>query len=265
MTNVPTHELPESEEPKGDLAALLDHVMQNPLLYAAAIVFLVACALVGILYRVNISMKNQEIAATYARAIDLTDPAERAAALEGIASGGSTFAPLALYMRGEAALGSNDFDLARKSFEQLQANHPDFEQTPDAVEGVGFILEQQDDLEGALVKYQEIVAKWPNSFAGRRQQYNIGSCLEQLGKLMEAAQAYREQLQLFPSSSVALRAQQSIDRLRGSNPELFPAIESIPTDDLMVVPNPALTEDIPEITLPDQEPANEEAETPVEE
>lgn len=265
MTNEPTHALPESEEPKGDFAALLDHVKQNPLLYAAAVVFLVACALVGILYRVSTSMEDRKVAATYARAIDMTDPAERAAALEEVASGGSTFAPIALYMRGEAALSANDFDLARKSFEQLQANHPDFEQTPDAVEGVGFILEQQDDLEGALAKYEEVVAKWPNSFAGRRQQYNIGGCLEQLGKLKEAVQAYRDQLQHFPSSSVALRAQQSLERLRGTNAELFPTIESIPADGLTVAPEPTLTEDIPEITLPDQEPANEEPETPVEE
>jgi tetratricopeptide (TPR) repeat protein len=265
MANEPTHDNPENEEPQGDFAALLGHVKQNPVLYAASIVFLAACALVGVLYNLKTATDQQTIATVYARAIDIEDPAERAAALEEVASGGSTLAPNALYMRGEAALLANDFDLARQSFEQLQSGHPEFDQTPDAVEGLGFILEQQDDLKGALAKYEEVLAKWPNSFAGRRQQFSIGRCQEQLGQLEAAIQAYQEQLQLFPGSGVARRAQQSIDRLRGSNPELFPQIETIPLDDVTVEPAPTLSDDVPEITLPDQESANEEAETSPEE
>lgn len=258
MSNEPTHANPQIEEPKGDLATLLAHVMENPVLYVASIVFLAACALVGVLYNLKSAADEQAVATVYARAIDIEDPAERAAALEEVASGSSTLAPSALYMRGEAALLVDDFDLARQTFEQLQSDHPDFDQTPDAVEGLGFILEQQGDLEGALAKYEEVLAKWPNSFAGRRQQLSIGRCQEELGQLESAIQAYQEQLQLFPGSGIALRAQQNIDRLRASNPEHFPEIETIPLDGVTLDPAPTPSDEVPEINLPAPEPPTTE-------
>ncbi|PCJ56178.1 MAG: hypothetical protein COA73_12680 [Candidatus Hydrogenedentota bacterium] len=209
------------ESSSNDFKALLNHVQQNPFIYAGAIGFIILCVVVSLLYRLNTEFSNRDAAAVYAQALDGETPAERVTALDLALDDSGPYAPLALYMKGEAAFQNQDYDIAREAFEQLREQHPDFEFVPDAVEGLGYILEDQDNLAGALARYKEIVNTWPESFAGRRQSMNIGRCQEKLGDLDAAVTAFKDQLVLFPGSNVALRAQIELNRLRSSNPDLF--------------------------------------------
>lgn len=212
----------ETIEKRTDWQALADHARENPVLYAAAVVFLVFCALVGVLYRVHTNSVEREVTGLYARALDETDPARRIEALDAVAKRKSRLAPEALYLQGETAFKNRDYLTAGLAFERLRKDFPDYTHTPDAVEGLGFIEEEKGNYEAAAAYYREVLDKWPGSFAGRRQQLNLGRCYEQLNQPQKAVESYREQMTMFPGSNVARRAQTALDRLRTKHPELFP-------------------------------------------
>ncbi len=215
------HTTDAEETTGGDFRALQKHVTENPLAYVGVVGFIVLCAVVALLYRLNTEFSNRDAAAVYAQALESDDAAERVIALDAALKDSGPYTPLALYMKGEAAYEEQDYEAAKSAFEQLREEYSDFEFVPDAVEGLGYILEDQGDLPRALTRYNEIAETWPESFAGRRQSLNIGRCQEKLGNMKEAVAAYREQLILFPGSSISVRAQIELNRLRSSNPELF--------------------------------------------
>ena len=215
-------EQPEHGPPKGDFQALSDHARTHPMLYTAAIAFIVLCGFAGVVYRVYASNQTKEIGAAYARALDIVDPAERQQALSEAAKKDSTLKAEILYMQGEAAFGAKDFESATLAFERIQLEFPSSSFAPDAVEGLGFIEEENKNYEAALERFMEVDAKWSNTFAGHRQQNNIGRCQERLGNIEGAVVAYREQLEIFPGSFEEQRANDALDRLRKSHPGLFP-------------------------------------------
>ncbi len=214
-------------EPKGDLQRLFAHISENPVLYAAGAAFLMVCALLGIFYRVRAERAEERAATEYARAMKEKDDTIRVESLKTIAEGKSSFAIEALYMEGESAYRASDFLSAKAAFEKLRAEHPEYEHTPDAVEGLGYIEESESRHAEAVARYQEVLGKWPDTFVGRRQSLNIGRAQEKAGKLNEAIAAYRAQLEQFPGSRVAQHAQDALDKLRSSNPDLFPE-EALP-------------------------------------
>ncbi len=219
-------------ESNGDIHRLLAHVTENPVLYAAGAAFLLLCALLGVFYRVRVENAGELAATEYARAMKEKDDTIRVESLKPIAEGNSAFAIEALYMQGESAYRASDFVAAKAAFEKLRAEHPEYEHTPDAVEGLGYIDESESRFADAVARYQETLDKWPDSFVGRRQSFNIGRTQEKAGNLKEAVAAFRSQLDHFPGSRVAQHAQDALDRLRVSNPELFP-------DDALPVAAPA--------------------------
>ena len=99
---------------------------------------------------------------------------------------------------------------------------------PDAVEGLGAIAENAAQYDKAIASYKEIIEKWPTSFAKRRQQLNIARCQEAAGNLKDAVPAYKAQADEFPGSSFEKDAKTALDRLRASNPDLFPKEEPAP-------------------------------------
>lgn len=215
---------------KSDWAQLAEQVQKNPVLYGAGAAFVVLCIIAGLLYRANVRGAHDSEMARYARAMENEDPSLRAAELENVAKGKSDVAALALYMMGEAAFEAKQYDKARDAFERLRKEHPESPNVADAVEGLGNLAENESQHEKALAFYREVAEKWPGTFAARRQDLNIGRCLEHLGKLPEAVAAYQAQADRFPGTETERQAKNALDRLRKSNPDLFPKSEEKPAE-----------------------------------
>lgn len=266
----------EDEAPKGDFEALADHMQQNPWLYTGATLFIIACALSGLLFKMQQSISDQKTAAVFSKALDETTPAAKLEALQPVADGSSKYQASAVYMSAEAAFEAKEFEKAEAGYERLRTEFPDFRFVPDAVEGLGYVHEERKEYADAIARYEEVLSKWPDTFPGRRQPFNIARCQERLDKIEPAIQAYRDQLEMFPGSNLARKAQTALDRLRVSHAELFPddivatdesAIDApaISVDDgLNVVidtATPAAVELIPEAPAADEETADSETTT----
>jgi len=213
------------EEPKKDWERVVEHARENPMLYAAAAIFIVFCILAGIFFRLEQTAAETEVATAYAEALDTEDPALRAAALEKVAEEESRWSAEALYMAGEAALQAMDYEKARACFEQVRDTHGDSEYVPAALDGLAFIAENGGDLEGALAGYRQIRKDFPASFIAQRQPLNVGRVLEKQEQWAEAKAAYEEQVAVFPDSIAAARAEQALEKLKAKQPDLFPEEE----------------------------------------
>jgi tetratricopeptide (TPR) repeat protein len=190
-------------------------------MWAAAIGFIIVCALAGVFYRMQSARAELNATTELARALKAEEPADRVAALAPLTDKKSAVTAEALYLRGEIAIEANDFDAAKASFEKLRAEYPEFSFTPDAVEGLGFLAEENEDYDAAIQHYQDLTASWPESYAARRQPFNIARTQERAGRIEDAIASYRDQLEVFPGSNIASRAQQALDRLRADHPDLF--------------------------------------------
>lgn len=204
-----------------NVLALGDHMKENPFLYLGGLAFVVAVSLVAGLYQASEIDNAKGEATALVRALAEEEPAARAAALESLASEGTVLGAAALYLHGEEAIKARDFDTARTSFERLRMEHPNYEFTPDAVEGLGYMEEEEHRYEAALNFYQEVMDKWAGSFAARRQPFNLGHCQERLERFEDAISSYQMQIQTFPGSAVYTRAQRALARLRKAHGEFF--------------------------------------------
>ncbi|MCH7910370.1 MAG: tetratricopeptide repeat protein [Candidatus Hydrogenedentes bacterium] len=208
-------------EAKGDLESLVEHIKTHPTQYALSVGFIVLCAIASYFYQVQTSLTDRESATGLASALDIEDPVERAETLAAFTASPSKFTPDGLYVQGESYFRAQEYANAAAAFQQLRAEYPDFRFVPDAVEGLGFIEEENGNFEGALARYREVLDKWPDSFAGYRQPYNIGRCEERIGNIEKAIAAYRQQVELFPGSNISSRAQHSLHTLERAHPDIF--------------------------------------------
>jgi tetratricopeptide (TPR) repeat protein len=216
-----------TDEHVDPLHEFLNKVQSNPLPYIGGVVLIIALVAVGFLANVAKIDKEKKQASEYSTALDIEDASERAAALAVIADSNSKYAAEALYLQASAAMDAEDYETAKMAYSKLRETYPTFEFTPDAVEGLGAIAQAQGDYAAAIAYYEEVMSTWPNSFAAVRQPYNIGVCHEKNKALPEAIAAYKEQLEVFVDSSVSFQAQQKLNQLYASNPELAPVEEVV--------------------------------------
>lgn len=203
-------------------------MQDNPFQYIGGAAFIVAVLAFTGIYRLAANSKDRDLSSAYAVAVLIEDAAERAEALAPLAADKTRFSPHALYMRGEALLSVRDHAAAAEAFSLLRETYPGFQFVPDAVEGLGFLEEDQGNAEAALAVYREVLEKWPDTPAGRRQAFNIARCYENLGEMEDAVRFYREQFQTFPASSVGIEAQRRLLQLRTTHPDLFE--DELPAD-----------------------------------
>jgi len=203
-------EQPLPEAPKGDWRDLAERIAENPLLYVGAGIFIIIAATSGWLIRVYQNSVNQDFATEYAQAFDADDKAGIISALEPLAEQKHE----ALYMLGETAYTTGDFETAKDAFTRMRQDHPDSPFVADSVEGLGFIAENNADYDEAKRLYQDVIDNWPKSFAAKRQQFNIGRCEEAAGNPEAAIDAYRAQTLAFPNSRVATRANSLMAQLQ---------------------------------------------------
>ncbi len=216
-----------------ELARWLQHLRENALLYAASAVFVVVCIAAGVLYRANQSAGEQLRLTAYARAMQEEDAAARLAALERIPIGRDQWSAEVLYILGETAVRAGAYEKASQAFLRVCEEFGGSEFAPRAMEGLGFLAENGGDYNEALARYQEVAQKWPASFSARIQPFNIGRVQERLEDFQAAVEAYQSQVELFPGSHVARNAEGALERLRESHPELFPATESEPAEEVV--------------------------------
>jgi len=252
----------DETEVKSEWDKILDQIKEKPLVYGGCVVFLILCVFVGFSYRFSNESNSKEDAERYIRAFDNEDAQLRSAALEKIADQKDALAAQELYMAGESAIEAKEYEKARELFKRLRQEYPDSPFMPDALEGLGFLAENEDNFELALENYNKVMTNFPDSLAARRQYLNIGRCQEQLGKLEEAVTAYQTQEDKFPDSGSAAAAKAEIERLRRTHPDLFP--EETPAEDAGATPaaveTPAETpEAAPETTPTETPPVKDEA------
>ncbi len=210
---------------QNDFTKLVEQVKANPVLYGAGVAFVVVCLLIGVFYRSGRAAGTRQEMTALARAVGNEDAALRTSELEPLAKGKGGLTAEAVYMLGESAYESQQYDKAKEAFERVRSEFPDSSYVPDAVEGLGYIEENAGQFDQAIATYSEIVEKWPDTFTARRQQFNIGRCQESKKDLAAAVKAYQAQVEAFPGSTFEKEANQALDRLRASNPDLFPKTE----------------------------------------
>ena len=216
---------------KNDWEKLVEQVRENPVMYGAGAAFVLLAVLAGVIFRVSGTAKTRSQMSQLARAIMTEDPALRVTELEPLAKGKGEIGAQALYLMGEAAFEARDYGQAREAFERLRQEFPQSDFIANAVEGLGHVSENTERYEEALTAYKEIIEKWSQSFARRRQDLNIARCYERLDNLPEAVAAYQAHLDQFPGSSFEGEARAALDRLRRTNPDLFEQEEPPPEPD----------------------------------
>ena len=212
----------EESGQKNDWQQLVDQVRTYPFVYGSVVVFLVICILLGSIYHIKSGDKVRANTTQYAMALDKEKPAERAAALEKVAETTSDVTAKSLYIAGESFIEAKEFDKAKEAFERLRRDYPTAPEVPGAVEGLGFLLENKGDYEGALARYKEVAEKWPTSLTSRHQDLNIGRCLEHLGKFDEADKSYTVLLEKYAGSGFENETKMAQEKLREAHPELTP-------------------------------------------
>jgi len=223
-----------SDQPE-EVRRVLEHLQENWKLYVAGTVFLVLAIVAGILMRISAGIANREAATQYAVAvIESEEPAVQIAELQRLTERRTPWTEEQLYLLGETALQEEDYEQAEQALARLREEFPQSRHLPDATEALAFLAERRGDLEAALAGYRQVMDQWPNTFAGRRQPYNIARVHEEQGDLEGAAAAYQQQMEMFPGSQISQRADDALARLHSVHPELFPE-----------APAPVVTETLP--------------------
>ena len=211
-----------AHEAKNDWQRLIENIREYPVLWGAGVLFVVVCLVAGLAYRMSTANRTEDATTQFARAVNTEDAALRTTELEQLSQRGALAAD-AVYLAGEAAYQAKDYAKAKAFFQRLRTDFPQSKFAPDAVEGLGFIAENEGDLDGALANYKEAIEKWPASVARRRQELNVARVQERKGNFKEAVDAYKFHSEHYPESVFMPEVNQAMDRLKQSHPELFPA------------------------------------------
>ncbi len=243
------------ESPKKDeIIALLDLVQEKPWHAAGAVLFIVVCIFAGLIYRSQTHARAQREAGELLAAVEKEKPEEQVPLLSAFVEKNPSLQAEALYRLGEAAFAQKDYGKAREAFERVQRDFRKSPFAPDATEGLGNVYESLDppDYENARKAYEQVMNEWPDSYAASRQYFNLGRCYEREGRLTDAIAAYKSQLTFAPASGAAKKAQDALDRLRLTNPDLF-------ADETKIETVSPLTEQEGVASPPEQVPSSEES------
>lgn len=200
-----------------DTKALVDHIAENPLLYAAAAGFVALCVVAGVFIMLSRQAAVREEMTQLARAVVNEDPALQAAQLEPLGREAGGQAATAAYLAGEAEIKAGNYAKAEEHLQRVIDNFAASEYAPNAMDALGFLAENRGDYEAALTRYQQITEKWPDSFMARIAPARIGRVLESLDRKKDAVKAYCDQFRKFPRAWTTSMAMTSIDKLAKSD------------------------------------------------
>lgn len=217
----PHHEETESHGTRSDWQSLVMSVREHPMAYIGGVVFVMAVIIIVAVFRQVSTRTVERENSALASALSADDITLKLDALTKLA-GSSDVTDEAVYMLGETAFDAEKYDQAKVAFERVRDEYPQSKYVPTAVEGIADIEFEQGNYDAALELYQDIRERWPDSFAARRQPLNIARVYEKLNRYDEAVAAYQEQMSAFSGSATASMADQALQRLAASHPELFP-------------------------------------------
>jgi len=222
------HDHPHAEhdhQPVSPLTKAWLHLAENPTTYAAGVLIIVLALFAGLIWNGAVEANDRTIMTNYAKAlVDTEDPAVRAANLQNLADTASgRWAAEIIYMAAEANAAQGINDKAEAGFKRVLAEFPASDFASRAADGLAFLLENKGDNAGALAQYTEVATKYADKLSGKLVYNKIGRVQEALGNPKAAVEAYTKQGEVFPDSVAATTAQEALDRLKGSNPDLFPA------------------------------------------
>jgi tetratricopeptide (TPR) repeat protein len=226
-------QLVEQEVELGELQRLTRHIQDNPVVYAAAAVFIIVVVVAGSVFKKNATLTDQRYMTQYAEALTADDPAAQADKLSVLTDNQNRWTAEAVYVLGETSIRAQEYGKAKEAFTRVGEEFADTDYAAPAADGLAFLAENEGDLKTALAGYQNVLSQWPNSLVGRRESFNIGRVQEELGDFEAAVKAYEEQISSFPDSVVAAKSEQALARLRTEHSELFsaepepPALETV--------------------------------------
>ena len=122
------------------------------------------------------------------------------------------------------------FDL----FTAFVERYPEHERAASALKTLAMLTQQRGDMEGAVARYQRLLARYPDSEQADEAQFMVGFIYEEyLGDLIRARSAYELVIENFPDSELAANARQPLPHL-GRPPEEWVSFQeeapSPPTD-----------------------------------
>ena len=129
---------------------------------------------------------------------------------------------------GAAAFNSGDFESAKKAYQQALQKKAD---DPEALNGLGLILERQGAVDDAIAMFMRAAAAAPNTWAYR---FNLAHAWGERGQWDAAVDEYRAAAKLFPDDyatkyNLALAMHKKGDD-EGAIPEFRKAIELAPRE-----------------------------------
>jgi Flp pilus assembly protein TadD len=197
-------------------------------------VSIVAVSAVAALVAVVVYMKSDSATDTVARPVPTpvktTQPRPAATAARPAGSGEMLFPPNAAdsVRLGAASFNSGDFESAKSQYQQALKNKPD---DPEALNGLGLILERQGALDDAIALFMRAAAAAPNKWAYR---FNLGHAWGERGQWDAAVEEYRAAAGLFPDDyatryNLALAMHKKGDDA-AAVPEFRKAIEMAPRE-----------------------------------
>jgi tetratricopeptide (TPR) repeat protein len=197
-------------------------------------VSIVAVSVVAALVAAVIYMKSDSATETVAR--PSTTPAKTtklqpaAAAGRSSGSGELLFPPNAVdsVRMGAASFNSGDLESAKTQYQQALKNKPD---DPEALNGLGLILERQGAVDDAIALFMRAAAAVPSKWAYR---FNLGHAWGERGHWDAAVEEYRAAAGLFPDDyatqyNLALAMHKKGDDA-AAVPEFKKAIEMAPRE-----------------------------------
>ena len=126
----------------------------------------------------------------------------------------------AQYMLGNAYYDTDQFVLAKETFEQLIGKYPKSSYAPAAEEALGHIAEANGDLNEAAEHMKRVTEKYASNHVARRAYMDLGRLYEKLGETDKAADAYEALVSAYPASLYATDASVKLAELRPVEPQV---------------------------------------------
>jgi len=112
----------------------------------------------------------------------------------------------ALFQIGQAYSNSGRSREAVSAFEELRVKHPFSQWREEASYQIAYLKFLDQDYEGAIVEYEELIKRNPGTDAAARAQYGIGDAHYNAGDWKEAEAAYGAVLESYPKSGMVIDA-----------------------------------------------------------
>ncbi len=111
---------------------------------------------------------------------------------------------------------ANENEAARKAFDQFVRRFPDSPLVDNALFWTGETYYRTEDYANAILKYQQVVKKYPKGSKGPDALLKMGYALEKMKELQAAAAAMEKLLKAYPKAPQAKLAARKLEQLKSA-------------------------------------------------